>query len=44
MLASVGGMLAAVIMTPVDVVKTRIMTGTAGEYVGIPQTFMKIIA
>jgi hypothetical protein len=42
-LASIGGMLAAVIMTPVDVVKTRIMTGTGGEYTSIPQTLMKIV-
>lgn len=42
-LASGGGMLAAIIMTPVDVVKTRLMTSTTGEYTGIAQTVAKII-
>lgn len=37
-------MLAAVIMTPVDVCKTRIMTGTGGEYVNLAQTFVKVLA
>lgn len=39
-----GGMLAAVIMTPVDVCKTRIMTGTGAEYISLPQTFVKVLA
>lgn len=43
-LASAGGMLAAVIMTPVDVCKTRIMTGTGGEYTNLAQTFVKVLA
>ncbi|KAJ8900713.1 hypothetical protein NDN08_000014 [Rhodosorus marinus] len=45
-LASFSGSMAAVIMTPVDVVKTRLMTQKAGEtaYKGIVGTFSKIIA
>lgn len=43
-LASVGGMLAAIIMTPVDVVKTRLMTSTTGEYTSILQTVGKIVS
>mmetsp|Transcript_7600 Transcript_7600/g.23044 ORF Transcript_7600/g.23044 Transcript_7600/m.23044 type:complete len:356 (-) Transcript_7600:1220-2287(-) len=44
-LASVAGSLAAVIMTPVDVVKTRLMTQKAGEqvYSGIVSTFNRIL-
>jgi solute carrier family 25 S-adenosylmethionine transporter 26 len=42
-LASAGGMLSAVIMTPIDVCKTRIMTGTGGEYINLPQTFVKVL-
>eukprot|EP00189_Rhodosorus_marinus_P007702 CAMPEP_0184752368 /NCGR_PEP_ID=MMETSP0315-20130426/43543_1 /TAXON_ID=101924 /ORGANISM="Rhodosorus marinus, Strain UTEX LB 2760" /LENGTH=408 /DNA_ID=CAMNT_0027231695 /DNA_START=24 /DNA_END=1250 /DNA_ORIENTATION=+ len=45
-LASFSGSMAAVIMTPVDVVKTRLMTQKAGEtaYKGILGTFSKIVA
>jgi len=45
-LAGVAGALAAVIMTPVDVVKTRLMTQRAGavQYSGIAGTLKKIVA
>lgn len=46
-LAGVSGALAAVIMTPIDVVKTRLMTQRAGaavHYSGIVGTFRKIVA
>lgn len=46
-LAGVAGALAAVIMTPVDVVKTRIMTQRAGvgvQYGGLISTLKRIIA
>lgn len=44
--AGVAGAIAAIIMTPVDVVKTRIMTQRAGaaQYSGILNTLKKIIA
>lgn len=46
-LAGVSGALAAVIMTPIDVVKTRLMTqriGEAAQYSGIVATLRKIVA
>eukprot|EP00180_Rhodochaete_pulchella_P001655 Plantae.Rhodophyta-Rhodochaete_pulchella.ctg24974.p1 GENE.Plantae.Rhodophyta-Rhodochaete_pulchella.ctg24974~~Plantae.Rhodophyta-Rhodochaete_pulchella.ctg24974.p1 ORF type:complete len:357 (+),score=39.89 Plantae.Rhodophyta-Rhodochaete_pulchella.ctg24974:58-1071(+) len=45
-LAGLAGALAAVIMTPVDVVKTRLMTQRAGvaQYTGIAATLKKILA
>lgn len=45
--AGVAGAIAAIIMTPVDVVKTRIMTQKAGaaiQYSGIINTLRKIVA
>lgn len=47
MVAGIAGAVAAVIMTPVDVVKTRLMTqrvGSAVQYSGIVNTLRKIVA
>ncbi|BAM81720.1 similar to solute carrier protein [Cyanidioschyzon merolae strain 10D] len=44
-LAAIGGATAALMLTPVDVVKTRLMTqGADGTYRGILPTFRRIIA
>lgn len=45
-IAGVAGAIAAIIMTPIDVVKTRIMTQRAGaaQYSGIVGTLRKIVA